>query len=66
MSSRLEPGLSIDRLAAQLDGRTPPDLEAICITAKRMAFNRNGNGDEVPPLTWSDFEKAIQRVQGAA
>jgi transitional endoplasmic reticulum ATPase len=65
-ASRLDPGLSIDWLAAQLDGRAPADLEAICITAKRMAFNRNGDADEVPPLTWSDFEKAIQRVQGAA
>ena len=65
-ATELEPSLSIDRLAAQLDGRAPADLEAICITAKRMAFNRNGNADRVPPLTWSDFEKAIQRVQGAA
>jgi hypothetical protein len=40
--------------------------KAICITAKGMAFNRNGNADEVPLLTWPDFEIAIQRVQGAA
>ena len=62
----LEPGLSIERLAVQLDGRAPADLEAICTTAKRMALNRNGSADEVPPLNWSDFEKALQRVQGAA
>src|SRR5262249_7392317 len=48
-ASRLESGLSIDWLVDQLDGRAPADLEAICITAKRMAFNRNEDADEVPP-----------------
>lgn len=65
-ATRLEPGITIESIATQLDGRVPADLEAICITAKRMAFNRNGSAEEVPPLNWSDFEKAIQRVQGAA
>ena len=65
-ATRLEPGITIEWIATQLDARTPADLEAICISAKRMAFNRDGNAEEVPPLNWSDFEKAVQRVQGAA
>ena len=41
-------------------------LEAICNTAKRFAFNRADQADELPPLAWSDFEKALERVKGAA
>jgi hypothetical protein len=44
---------------------SPADLQAISTAAKRMAFNRLNIGDQLPPLNWSDFEMAVERVRGA-
>jgi len=61
---RLESGLTVSNLADRLSGSAPADLQAICTTAKRMAFNRLNTGSQLPPLNWFDFEKAVDRVQG--
>ena len=61
---RLEPGLTIEDIAKRLNGLAPADLQAICTAAKRMAFNRIANSDQLPPLNWSDFERATERVRG--
>ena len=61
---RLEAGLTIEDIAERLNGLAPADLQAICMAAKRMAFNRIANSDQLPPLNWSDFEKATARVRG--
>ena len=66
VTARLEPGVGLEEVAARLAGLAPADLEAICNAAKRFAFNRAGDGDQLPPLAWSDFEKALERVTGAA
>jgi transitional endoplasmic reticulum ATPase len=66
VNARLGPALQLEQVADRLVGLAPADLEAICNTAKRFAFNRVDEGHEVPPLIWSDFEKAVQRVKGAA
>ena len=61
---RLVDGLSGEFLAERLNGVSPADLEAICNSAKRMAMRRMADdGDELPPLTWSDFTEAMKRVQ---
>lgn len=62
---RLEPGLSLDGIAEHLGGLAPADLEAISKTAKRFAFNRAGQGDQLPALNLSDFKMAAERVRGA-
>jgi SpoVK/Ycf46/Vps4 family AAA+-type ATPase len=62
--ARLEPGLTIEDMANRLDGLAPADLQAICTAAKRMAFNRIADSDQLPPLNRSDFETAIERVRG--
>jgi transitional endoplasmic reticulum ATPase len=62
--ARLEAGLTIEGVAERLNGLAPADLQAICTTAKRMAFNRIANSDQLPPLNWSDFEQATERVRG--
>jgi transitional endoplasmic reticulum ATPase len=62
--ARLEPGLTIEDIAKRLNGLAPADLQAICTAAKRMAFNRMANSDQLPPLNWSDFERATERVRG--
>ncbi len=64
--TRLEPSLGVAQVAARMAGLAPADIEAICNTAKRFAFNRAGQGDELPPLSWLDFEKAVRRIKGAA
>src|SRR5271157_4876434 len=61
---RLEPGLTIEDIAKRLNGLAPADLQAICTAAKRMAFNRMANSDQLPPLNCSDFKRAIERVRG--
>jgi transitional endoplasmic reticulum ATPase len=66
VSARLEDSLRVEQVAARLAGLAPADLEAICNTAKRLAFNRADQADQLPPLAWSDFEKALERVKGAA
>jgi len=63
--ARLEPGLTVEEIAKRLGGLAPADLQAICTAAKRMAFNRIANSDQLPPLNWSDFEKATERVRGS-
>ena len=63
--TRLDTGLGIDEIAANLDGASSADLQAICIAAKRMAFNRLTDGDQLPPLIGSDFDRAAQRVLGS-
>ena len=61
---RLADGLSSDLIAQRLGGVSPADLEAICNSAKRMAMRRMPqDGDELPPLEWSDFTEATKRVQ---
>jgi SpoVK/Ycf46/Vps4 family AAA+-type ATPase len=60
----LDAGLTIEEIAKQLIGLAPADLQAISTAAKRMAFNRMANSDRLPPLNWSDFEKATERVRG--
>jgi transitional endoplasmic reticulum ATPase len=61
---RLVDGLSGDLIAERLSGVSPADIEAICNSAKRMAMRRMPNdGDELPPLVWSDFTEAMKRVQ---
>ena len=62
--ARFEPGLGVEGIAERLHGLAPADLQAICTTAKRMAFNRLTSGDQLPPLNWSDFKKAVDRVRG--
>ena len=63
--TRLETGLGLDDIAGHLDGASPADLQAICTAAKRMAFNRLTDGDQLPPLIGSDFDRAAQRVLGS-
>jgi transitional endoplasmic reticulum ATPase len=60
----LEPGLTIENIAKRLIGLAPADLQAICTAAKRMAFNRIADSDQLPPVSWSDFEKSTERVRG--
>lgn len=62
--ARLETGLALSDLADRLHGFAPADIQAICTAAKRMAFNRSPQSDQVPPLNWSDFDKAIDRIRG--
>jgi transitional endoplasmic reticulum ATPase len=62
--ARLARGLSIGEIAQRLSGMSPADLQAISTAAKRMAFNRLDAGDQLPPLDWSDFEMAVERVHG--
>jgi transitional endoplasmic reticulum ATPase len=63
--TRMQHELTISDIASQLDGASPADLQAICIAAKRIAFNRTANDDQLPPLLWSDFETATVRVRGS-
>jgi SpoVK/Ycf46/Vps4 family AAA+-type ATPase len=63
--AQLEPGLSLKDVAEHLSGLAPADLEAISRTAKRFAFNRAGQGDQLPALNLSDFKLATERVRGA-
>jgi transitional endoplasmic reticulum ATPase len=63
--TRLEPELGVRQIAERLNGFAPADLQAICTAAKRMAFNRAAQADQLAPLSWSDFDKAIERVRGA-
>jgi transitional endoplasmic reticulum ATPase len=60
--THLETGLGLGKIAGNLDGASPSDLQAICVAAKRMAFNRLTGGDQLPPLNRSDFDRAAQRV----
>jgi SpoVK/Ycf46/Vps4 family AAA+-type ATPase len=62
--THFEPGFGIQDVSDRLNGLAPADIQAICTTAKRMAFNRLTSGDQLPPLNWSDFEKAVDRVRG--
>ena len=57
-------GLTRGILAERLAGVSPADLEAICISAKRMAMRRmDHDADSLPPLSWDDFSEAMKRVQ---
>ena len=60
---QLEGGLTLEEISKRLSG-APADLQAICTAAKRMAFNRITDSDRLPPLNWSDFERASERVRG--
>jgi transitional endoplasmic reticulum ATPase len=60
--TRLVAGLTTTDIAERLSGMSPADLLAISITAKRMAFDRLDAGDQLPLLTWNDFETAVERV----
>ena len=51
-------------LLVRLKGISPADLQAVVNTAKRMAMNRmEERAENLPPLTWDDFAKALQRNQ---
>ena len=63
VNTLLESGLDLGQLSERLAGLAPADLEAISNAAKRFAFDRVGEGNELPPLRWADFEKAWQRVK---
>lgn len=58
--THLETGLGLSEIAGNLDGASPADLQAICTEAKPMAFNRLTDGDQLPPLNRSDFDRAAQ------
>lgn len=60
---RLESGLTIGDIRTSLAGVAPADIQAICTTAKRMAFNRCTETDQLPPLNRFDFERAAERVR---
>jgi transitional endoplasmic reticulum ATPase len=60
--TRLGSRFSIEDIAGNLEGASPADLQAICTAAKRMAFNRLTEGNQLPPLNRSDFDRAAQRV----
>jgi len=62
----LAPNLDIGQLAERLGELAPADLEAITNAAKRFAFERMVDGQQLPPLAWADFEKAVVRVRGTA
>jgi transitional endoplasmic reticulum ATPase len=59
----LESGLGVSKLADQLEGLAPADIEAACQAAKRFALMRVGEGQSFPPLSFRDFEMAIQRIR---
>ena len=54
--------VAINRLVERLAGLSPADIEAICKTAVRNAFGRSERDNDIPPLVWDDFERAIRRV----
>ncbi len=58
--------LSRSDILVRLRGISPADLQAVVNTAKRMAMNRmEENEAALPPLTWKDFERSLQRNQVA-
>ena len=58
--------LSRSDILVRLRGISPADLQAVVNTAKRMAMNRmEENEAALPPLTWEDFERSLQRNQVA-
>ena len=54
--------VAINRLVERLDGTSPADIEAICKTAVRNAFGRSERDNDIPPLVWDDFDRAVRRV----
>jgi transitional endoplasmic reticulum ATPase len=60
--TRLGSRFSLEDIAGNLEAASPADLQAICTAAKRMAFNRLTEGNQLPPLNRSDFDRAAQRV----
>jgi transitional endoplasmic reticulum ATPase len=60
----LDATLSVADVAEYLQGLAPADIQAVCVAAKRMAFNRSPHSDQLPPLNRTDFEKAFERVHG--
>jgi transitional endoplasmic reticulum ATPase len=59
----LESGLGVSHVAERLEGLAPADIEAVCQAAKRFALMRVGEGQNLPPLSFSDFEMATQRIR---
>jgi SpoVK/Ycf46/Vps4 family AAA+-type ATPase len=58
----LSAGLTSQDILDRFRGTSPADLQALVSTAKRMAMNRMEHGDEnLPPLIWGDFERALER-----
>jgi transitional endoplasmic reticulum ATPase len=58
----LASGVSSGEILSRLRGISPADLQALVNTAKRMAMNRMAEGaDDIPPLVWPDFERALER-----
>lgn len=62
----LDATLSIADVAEYLQALAPADIQAVCVAAKRMAFNRSPHTDQMPPLTRADFETAFERICGSA
>ncbi len=59
----LEPGLGIGQIVTCMEGLAPADIEAVCQSAKRLAWMRTGDTRGFPPLSSKDFERAIQRIR---
>jgi hypothetical protein len=51
------------RVAQDLSGSAPADIEAICAVARRFAFSRMGEARELTLLSLRDFENAVKRVR---
>jgi transitional endoplasmic reticulum ATPase len=58
----LSPGSGVDWLAAQSEGLSHADVQAVCESAKRFAYRRTGNGQDAA-LIQQDFKKAMERVR---
>ncbi len=65
-AANLESGLDFGSIAARAGDLSLADLKAVCDAAKRYAFMRARKDQAPPPISWSDFEQAIQRVRGSA
>jgi len=59
----LKTPLQVGEIAGRLACLAPADLEAICSAAKRFAFNRADDRDQLPPLSRSDLEQALNRMK---
>jgi transitional endoplasmic reticulum ATPase len=59
----LESVLGVSEVAERMEGLAPADIKAVCQAAKRFALMRVREGQSFPPLSFGDFEMAIQRVR---
>jgi len=62
--ARLSPDLTVGNLAERVAGIAPADLEATIQSMKRVAMRRmDPNAKQLPPLSLSDLDDALGRVQ---